>query len=263
MEFKQPQRVHRRPAASSTKPTASNEVDAPPSVSQAVKSSARMIKSAVSYATKATTKEAKHLLRITMEEFELDENPRWQKLQSVARSLIRKLRLPKWPIKVYLAISLLLVIGLIVMAVMQPKKASQTTKKPQSYTSTKLEKGTPTYDTLLPEGKSIDSLGGWTRVSPPSVSPVYAFADRIDDISIKVSQQPLPKTLDEASEIQEFAKDGGYDQKVTVGGIDVYIGTSGNGPQSAILTKNGLLILIKTDSKLTDAQWADYVASLN
>ena len=59
---------------------------------------------------------------------------------------------------------------------------SQKTNRPP------LEKGTPSYDTLLPENKSIDQLGGWTRISPPDRNPVYAYTDQIGSTKIIVSQ---------------------------------------------------------------------------
>lgn len=233
----------------------------PPTVKEAVKASGKMIRVAFSHATKATLHEAKELYKLTEEGFDLDENPRWQKFRSQAGRLARKLRLPKLPRKMYVAIVCVLVVGLVSTTVYRlTVKTAPPKQETKAYTSNKLEKGTPTYATLLPAGKTIESLGGWTRVSPPTSSPVYAFGDRVDGVAVIVSEQPLPDTLKNGS-LEEFAKAYSAEHKVTVSGTDIYIGTSAKGPQSAVLTKNNLLILIKTDSKMTDAQWANYVGS--
>lgn len=219
-----------------------------------------MIKVAFSHATKAVLHEAKELYKLTEEGFDLDENPRWQKIRARLQKALRKLHMPK---KVYIIVGAALVVTLISFTIHRFTTGTVSPKKEtKSYTSNKLEKGTPTYATLLPAGKTIESLGGWTRVSPPSASPVYAFGDRVDNVAVIVSEQPLPDTLKNGS-LEEFAKAYSAEHKVTVEGVDIYIGTSAKGPQSAVLTKNNLLILIKTDSKLTDAQWADYVGSFN
>lgn len=46
------------------------------------------------------------------------------------------------------------------------------------------------------------------------------------------------------------------------GGDKLYIGTSARGPQSAIVIKNGLLVLIKSESKINDPAWKKYAESL-
>lgn len=51
-------------------------------------------------------------------------------------------------------------------------------------------------------------------------------------------------------------------EKLTVGDITVYIGTSARGPQSVIFHKNNLLILIKSNGPLSGDQWTEYIASL-
>jgi hypothetical protein len=59
-----------------------------------------------------------------------------------------------------------------------------------------------------------------------------------------------------------MAKDFKADKKLTVSGVEVYIGTSGKGPQSVLFTKNNLLILIVSSDKLTDDQWVQYISTL-
>ncbi|MEO5950616.1 MAG: hypothetical protein ABIQ04_04165 [Candidatus Saccharimonadales bacterium] len=121
------------------------------------------------------------------------------------------------------------------------------------------------YQTVLPVGKTINTLGGWKRVSPPDSDPVYAYIDAIDGIAVSVSQQPLPKSFegDVDSKVAELAKKFNATTKVDASGTTVYIGTSAKGPQSIIFTKNGILILVKSQEKITDASWIKYAKSLS
>lgn len=118
----------------------------------------------------------------------------------------------------------------------------------------------PEYQTVIPKGKNIADLGGWKRVSPPKASPVYAYSDTLDNVSISVSQQPLPPSFN--GNVAELAKKFNATDKVDANGTDVYIGTSAKGPQSTIFTKNGLLILIKSQKSIDDKAWAYYIESL-
>lgn len=122
----------------------------------------------------------------------------------------------------------------------------------------------PSYHTLLPKGKTIEQLGGWGRVSPPDKDPVFAFADSMDGVQLNVSEQQLPESFkkDVNGEVSKLAAQFSATQQVRAGDVLVYVGTSYKGPQSAILTKDGLLILIRSATKLTDQQWATYVSAL-
>lgn len=127
-----------------------------------------------------------------------------------------------------------------------------------------LVRGTPSYSTLLPTNKTIDQLGGWSRVSPQGSDPVYAFADTIDTTGITVSQQPIPHDFidDTQQQVEELAKNFGASEKVTIGEISVYIGTYKDSLQRAIFIKDQLLILIKSDTQLATDRWITYINSL-
>lgn len=239
--------------------------DAPPSVPtvrEAVKTSGKTIKLALSHATKAVVREAKVLLRLTEEEFGLEENARWQKVRSLLRKVSRKLKLPKWPRKVYITAGCVLLV-LLIGGFVYNRLIHTSPHKPasKSYTSSKLEKGTPNFTTLLPAGKTIEDFGGWTRTGPPTASPVYGYADKIGDIAITVNEQPVPDSLKKAGEIEKLTE--AYSHKVAVEGVNIYIGTSAKGPDRAIVIKNNLLIIITADGHPTDQEWADYVGSLS
>ena len=123
----------------------------------------------------------------------------------------------------------------------------------------------PDFHTVLPGTKSINELGGWERISPPEKDPVFAYVDTIGDVPVSISQQPLPASFrnDVNGQVAELAKKFNATTKIDAGGTTVYVGTSAKGPQSAILTKNDVLILIKSQSKIDDAAWAEYVKSLS
>lgn len=127
----------------------------------------------------------------------------------------------------------------------------------------KLEKGTPKFDTILPAGKDINDLGGWTRVSPPNRDPVYAYTDKVGSAKLAVSEQPLPEKLKTNTEAQvsKVAQNFNAYDKLTSGNTLAYIGTSEDG-QSIILSKADLLILIKSSSFLSNSEWAEYINSL-
>lgn len=123
----------------------------------------------------------------------------------------------------------------------------------------------PEFGTLLPNGRSIDELGGWKRVSPPGAAPVFAYSDKIGDVTVAVSQQTLPEAFekDTSEQITELAKGFNATDKITTEGKNiVYIGTSTRGPQYAIMGIDELLILIKANAKIEDESWAEYVDSL-
>jgi len=139
------------------------------------------------------------------------------------------------------------------------------TNKTKTVKTGVLTKDTPKFKTILPAGKTIQSLGGWTRVSPSSADPVFAFVDYIGKSPINLSQQPLPDSFktDTDQQVADLASDFNASEKITVGSINVYIGTSVKGPQSVIFAKNNLLILIKSSVKINNDKWAEYINNLN
>ena len=156
-----------------------------------------------------------------------------------------------------------IVLGLVYVSKKSEEKLIPTDKQP--FTTAQLPQGTPDYDTVLPTGKTINDFGGWTRVSPSTADPVYAYVDTVAGSPIRVSQQPLPNGFDEDTndQVSSLAQDLGANQVLNVGETVVYIGTSAKGPQSIVLTKNKLLILIRSSIVISNADWATYISSLN
>ncbi len=163
---------------------------------------------------------------------------------------------------VILAASIVVVhIGYITLFGKSAPPPPKTTSR-QATPTPKLSRGTPSYKTLLPTGKTIQSLGGWTRVSPPGRNPVYAYVDKLGGVQIDVSEQPLPDNLKSDIAVQQLAQGFNATNKIDASGTTAYIGTSANGPQSVIYVKNNLLILIKSTAPASDALWAAYISSL-
>lgn len=127
-----------------------------------------------------------------------------------------------------------------------------------------LSKGNPDFTTISPSGADIASYGGWTRISPENTDPVYAYADKIDDTSISVSEQPLPDNFkdDPDTELKNLAEGFNAAQKITASDMTIYIGTSIKGMQSVIFIKNGLLIMIKSSQIITNNSWLTYIEAL-
>lgn len=122
----------------------------------------------------------------------------------------------------------------------------------------------PPFTATLPAGKSIESLGGWQRVSPTKNDPTYAYIDKIDTTPITVSQQSLPESFrsNTDSHVAELAKKFSATSQIKVDSTKVYIGTSAKGPQSVIFSTKSLLILIKSQQTINDAAWTSYIRSL-
>lgn len=123
---------------------------------------------------------------------------------------------------------------------------------------------TPTFTTVLPSGKTINDLGGWTRASPVGANPVFVYVDYIGDARINVNQQPLPEDFktDTEMKVEELAIGYKATEKLTVGNLIVHIASTSQGPQTAIFTKNDLLILLRSNTAISSDSWISYINSL-
>ena len=150
-----------------------------------------------------------------------------------------------------------LAVGAIITQLNSAKNSEHASSMTKSYAS-------PEYATVLPNGKSANEFGGWRRVSPAKDTPVYAYADTIDGVQVSVSEQPLPAAFagDPGDKVADLAEKFNATDKIDAGNTVIYVGTSAKGPQSAILTKNNLLVLIKSEKKISDSAWSAYAASL-
>ena len=123
----------------------------------------------------------------------------------------------------------------------------------------------PTFSSVTPRNTDIKALGGWQKLTPPDGSSVYIYSDTIDGIAVSVSQQSLPKSFktNVAAKVAEMAKGYNATTEIPAHGTKAYIGTSGDGPQSVLFTKNDVLILIKSRAVVANDSWSAYINSLN
>jgi hypothetical protein len=122
----------------------------------------------------------------------------------------------------------------------------------------------PNFKPVLPEGKTIESLGGWEKLTSPNGDAFYIFVDTVDGVTVNVSQQQLPGKFkgDVMNKMTDLARAYNANTKLDADGVRVYVGTSAKGPQSVLFTKNDLLILIKSWATIPDSEWITYVKSL-
>lgn len=122
----------------------------------------------------------------------------------------------------------------------------------------------PEFKVLTPAGAGADRLGGFAKINPPGTDSVYAFADRVDGVLIKVSQQQLPqKFKNDPSSFNQMAEAFNANRTINVSGKDVYIGSSESGPQSILFIKDSLLVLITSESAISDQSWINYISNLS
>ena len=189
-------------------------------------------------------------------------HPNLRRLSSLVVKFVKK------NINLLIALAILTVVIVILLPHKQaspPIGPSSSKQQDQPNIKGNLTKGVPDFDTLLPAGKSIDDLGGWTKVSPVDRDSVYAFVDYIGQTKVIVSQQEIPQSLKESEDLNIGQLAAGYsaNDHLTANGAEIYIGTSAKGPQSLIVKKHNLLILIKSTAKIADNVWIEYINSLN
>lgn len=190
----------------------------------------------------------------------------WPTLPSAAELWHKFTRLPR---KVWLRVGII-ALAVVIAIVFIHIFGSGNSTQPDSHPATaagppKLLRGTPSYATVLPAGKTIGQLGGWTRISPPGKDPVYTYVDKIGKVQINVSEQPLPDAFkaNTASKISQLAASYNATDKFTASNNTVvYVASSDNGAQSVIFTKASLLILIRSSDQVSNNQWVDYVSAL-
>lgn len=124
-------------------------------------------------------------------------------------------------------------------------------------------KVSPEYAVLSPGGQGVESLGGYARISQDGKPAVYAYVDSINGIRIRVSQQQQTDSmLADATKVKEIAEQFNAREELEIGDFKAYIGKSMNGPQSVVYSKGTLLVLISSDSEITNKDWVKYIGSL-
>ncbi len=182
-------------------------------------------------------------------------------------SLLTTLRkLPLW-LKLTAPFVLIGLIGLIILASKPAPESEVFIPEPTNESSTEevvLPKGTPSYKTILPAGRTISYYGGWTRVSPEGRNTVYAYPDSIDGVPVSVSQQPIPDNFQDApaESVKDLAASFQANEKITADNTTVYLSTLNNGSQMIIFTKDDVLVFIRSEQVVTNQSWVAYINSL-
>ncbi len=122
----------------------------------------------------------------------------------------------------------------------------------------------PKYQTLLPAGKSIQSLGGWYKTNTTRTGDTHIYSDSINGVKIIVSEQPLPQSYlaDPAQKLAVLANSYRAGYKVVSGGTTLYFGTANDKSQYVIFQKSNLLFIVTSSGKIPYAGWEAYIASL-
>lgn len=122
----------------------------------------------------------------------------------------------------------------------------------------------PRFSTVIPAGYSIDELGGWRTSTTPNGTQVYAFSDTLSGVSITVTQQQKPDSLsdDVETRLEKLANGFNATVKLSVDDAVAYLGTSAKGPQSVLIAKNDLLILIQSEKAIPNEDWVTYINQL-
>lgn len=185
--------------------------------------------------------------------------PHYEKLAPIKR---RRRRFPS--IGVLLALIIVAAVAVLgtYMFIHRPAASptAQTSSGSQAEDTGQVVQGNPSFQALAPAGKDVS----WTHLTPPNSADFYAFTDRVEGVSIRVTEQTLPDNFidNPTASLAQLAHDYNANRNLSVNGITVYIGTSTKAQQSLLFTTDSLLVLITSDSTLNDKQWTDYITSL-
>lgn len=119
----------------------------------------------------------------------------------------------------------------------------------------------PTFGYSLPGGDD-KSLDGEVRYNKDR--KVVNYKDSIGGVTIIVSQQPLPEGFQDqtADKVKKLAEEFSATEVIATANPTAYIGTSVEGPQTVIFAKKDLLVFIKSDTKIDNHDWAEYITNL-
>lgn len=120
----------------------------------------------------------------------------------------------------------------------------------------KVEK--PTYAVTKPSSTEAE------QVKFDSEKKVASYGDKVNGITVVVSQQPLPASFkeDPFGQLEKIATSFSATESFAVNDFKVFIGTSAKGPQSLLLIKDKKLIFLRSDSKIPNADWVTYIETM-
>ena len=161
--------------------------------------------------------------------------------------------------KVMSVIAVVIVLNIVAVSVI--KKHNNSAIKGAS-TGANGKSSSPDYKPVLPSGSAANTTSG--KLSYDSEKKVTSYTDKIGDSQITISEQPLPPDFKDNPDgrVEIFAKNANFNDLIQYNGGRAHIGTSIKGPQSVVFHKDGLLIFLKSDKKILNADWVKYINSL-
>lgn len=156
-----------------------------------------------------------------------------------------------------------ILVGLVILGLGAGGSAlSIQTRKPVVVTSETVNAGPE----KKPEFKAATPVEAETtpEIKYDAEKKVVNFVDKIDGVSITVSQQQLPEGFkaNPAESVRKLAEQFSANEKITADDLTAYIGTSEKGPQSVVTYKGDLLILMYSQSKISSNSWGEYISKL-
>lgn len=120
----------------------------------------------------------------------------------------------------------------------------------------------PKFSAVLPNGKKEDANNEEIRYD--SAKNVVNYTDKIDNVDVTVSQQPLPANFEANpdEEVKKMAESFSANDVINESNPKAYLGNDVKGPQTVIFHKKGLLIFILSTRKIEKASWAEYITKL-
>lgn len=180
--------------------------------------------------------------------------PRYEKLTPIGR---RRPAVLRFGTVIVIAI---VVVGAYALFTTRNRSNTVNVSGPNTENTGQVTQKSPDFTALTPANKNVT----WTRFAPPSGSSFYAYSDKLEGVTVRVSEQPLPDDFKDnpGEKVALLARNYNANRTMTVAETTVYIGTSQKGEQSLIFTKESLLVMITADTTLNDKQWTDYIAAL-
>ncbi len=197
------------------------------------------------------------------------EVPEFKKTEAIAKKTHQKAK-KLWQYKsfrLFIAAGFVVVIAFFTITILANNQSQDVDVKKDGKTPINkqdVDAQVPYYDTLIPAGKTIEQLGGWTRSSPVDRNSGFVYVDYIRDNRITVNQQILPEDfkVDTNVQMDAIAKSLNATEVITVEGLTVHIATSSKGPQTIIFNKDGLLVFLRSSVKLSNNDWIGYINAL-
>ncbi len=159
-------------------------------------------------------------------------------------------------------ISALVVIILLNVVAVSIVKNHNNGRSVQGVTTGKSSATTPSYKPFLPGGEVANTNSQAYKYT--AEKQLVGYTDKIGQNEILVTQQPLPEEFKDNPDgrVEIFAKNANYNELLQITGGRAHLGTSEKGPQFVVFHKNGLMIFLRSDKKLLNADWTNYINGL-